>query len=144
MMPPELSQLQPLLTEDERSRCFGCQFASVAYLLAIFGLSIVGAFLLPTGLPGVYSIICAIILAIISIRSSFRRDVYYAKLTEAVTERLQDEVFLRFQVIPTRQIRLGREAQFVTVDNETMTGVVTLAPGAEPRFAIVQQGVASP
>lgn len=137
MMPPELSQLQPLLTEDERSRCFGYQFASVAYLLTIFGLFIVGVFLLPTGLPGMYAIVCAFILAIISIRSSFRRDVYYAKLTEAVTERLQDEVFLRFQVIPTRQIRLGREAQFVTVDNETMTGVVELGADGHPRLLSV-------
>lgn len=136
-MPPELSQLQPLLTEDERSRCFGYQFASVAYLLTIFGLFIVGVFLLPTGLPGMYAIVCAFILAIISIRSSFRRDVYYAKLTEAVTERLQDEVFLRFQVIPTRQIRLGREAQFVTVDNETMTGVVELGADGHPRLLSV-------
>lgn len=144
MMPPELSQLQPLLTADERSRCFSYQFSSVAYLLAIFGLFIVGVFLLPTGLPGVYAIVCAFILALVGIRSSFRRDVYYAKLVETVTERLQDEVFLRFQVIPTRPIRLGREADFVTVDNETVRGVVTLAPGAEPRFAIVQQGVVSP
>lgn len=137
MMPPELSQLQPLLTEDERSRCFGYQFASVAYLLAIFGLFIVGVFLLPTGLPGVYAIVCAFILALVGVRSSFRCDVYYAKLTEAVTERLQDEVFLRFQVIPTRQIRLGREAQFVTVDNEMMTGVVEIGADGHPRLLSV-------
>lgn len=138
MTPPELLQLQPLLTAEERSRCFGYQFTSVAYLLTIFGLFIVGVFLLPTGLPGVYAISCAIILALVSVRSSFRRDVFYAKLFETVTERLQDEVFLRFQVIPTRPIQLGREAQFVTVDNEMMTGVVELSEDGHPRLLSVR------
>ena len=137
MAPPELLQLQPLLTAEERSRCFWYQLASVAYLLTVFGLSIIGVFLLPTGLPGFYAIACAIILALVSVRSSFQRDVFYAKLSETVTERLQDEVFLRFQVIPTRQIRLGREAQFVTVENETVTGVVELAEDGNPRFLSV-------
>lgn len=137
MTPPELLQLQPLLTAEERSRCFGHQFTSVIYLLTIFGLSIVGVFLLPTGLPGVYAIACAIILALVSVRSSFRRDVFYAKLFETVTERLQDEVFLRFQVIPTRPIQLGREEQFVTVENETVTGVVELSEDGQPRLLSV-------
>lgn len=137
MTPPELLQLQPLLTAEERSRCFWYQLASVAYLLTVFGLFIIGVFLLPTGRPSAYAIACAIILALISARSSFRRDVYYAQLAETVTERLQDEIFLRFRVIPTRQIRLGREAQFVTVENETVTGVVELAEDGNPRFLSV-------
>ncbi len=137
MMPQELLPLRPLLTSEERAQSSKVQAAAVFHLLFIFGLLVAGTFLLTAGLVGVCLLAAAVFFGIASLRQNFRRDTYYAKLHATVTERLQDEVFLRFQVVPTRPVVLGQEANFVTIDNETVRGMVMLDSG-EPRFALIQ------
>lgn len=133
-MPPELLSLQALLTPDERSRCLSQKLVTGAYLLSIVILFIAGVFLIPSGTPAWYAITGAVVLGLFAVRASFHRDSYYAELFEKATERLQDEVFLRYRLIPTRQVRLGHVADFVDLEDEPVRGVVTLSREGTPQF----------
>lgn len=137
MMPSELFALRTLFWSDERSRCSSHEFAVGTSFVVAVALFLVGVISLPSGLLSLFVLGGAVAMALYGLRASFRRDAYYRALFETVTERLQDEVFLRFQVVPARQIRVGDETDFVTVDNRTVRGIITLAERT-PRFAVVQ------
>jgi len=133
-MPHELLQLRTWLTTDERSRCLSQQLGVGAYLVSIVVLTIAGIFLIPSGIPAWYAFFGAIVLGLFAVRASFHRDSYYAELFDRATERLQDELFLRYRLIPTRQVRLGHVAEFVSLEDEPVRGVVTLSREGMPQF----------
>jgi hypothetical protein len=133
-MTPELLTLRSLLTEDERVRFVSLQLGAGTLLVATFGAFIGAVFMVVVSVYAVGMFAASAILALLALRSATKRDMYDARLVARLTERLQDEVFLRYRVIPTREIRLGREADFVTLDDQTVRGTVQLDGSGTPQF----------
>lgn len=129
-MSPELYELRSLMTAEDRSGYRREQRTAFAALLASVGSFLLLPITLVTAVPlAVLSGVGALVFGLLALRSSKIRDIWEHRMVGTLTERLQDEVFLRYSLIPTRQVILGREDDFVDVDNATVRGVVTLNEG---------------
>lgn len=125
------------MTVDEKNAYRRVERTAYAALIA----SAISFFLIPFTLPAATALAVlagasALVFGLLALRSSRVRDTWEYNMVGTLTERMQDEVFLRYSLIPTHPVVLDREADFVTVDNQTVRGAVSLHAG-QPRFLAV-------
>lgn len=137
-MSPELYELRTLMTDVDRSAYRRSQRSAFGALLAAVGSFLLIPLTLPVAAPlAVLATVSALVFGLLALRSARVRDNWEHDMVGTLTERLQDEVFLRYALIPTRPVRLGREDDFITVDNRTVRGAVTMDGTGDPRFLSV-------
>lgn len=107
---------------------FGAFFLSVL----LFCVSIATA---TSYIPAMASFICACFMVGYTLRKGSRKNEFESNLLNVAKERFQDEIFLRYGVIPTRSIRLNEEAKFVDVDNAERNGIAFFSKNGTPQFA---------
>jgi hypothetical protein len=135
-----------LLTQAEERAVYRALAIAYSFMLltAIFAVAAVLALggVVVGGVPTLAAILLALAsgsCGLAAFRSGNRKDILQELLLLRLQERLSDELFLRYHVVPLQPLALSMAQAFGTEGGDEVWGRVTLLLSGEPEFAVVQR-----
>ncbi len=141
-MDQTLLPYKSLLTSEEREIHRNHITVAFSWMLAtvlFFVLSVISlCFFNNSYIPAAIGIVMTVWAVVVTLRKSSAKDALEVQLHEDLRIRLQDEIFLRYKVFPSRPVTLNHEQMFYTWEEEPVKGMVYITDDGEPKFAEVR------